>query len=88
VNWTAIYPFRFGGGPEIDEEIARGFSAAYSDAFAGKVSAWADTNRRAVSRILLPDRFPRNMVWGDERSFENDYLATLAGVMVKNDRTG
>jgi len=42
VDWTAIYPFWFGGGPEIDEEIVRRFSAAYSDAFAGKVSASAD----------------------------------------------
>ena len=88
VDWTAIYPLWFGGGPEIDEEIVRRFSAAYSDAFAGKVSAWADTNRRAVSRILLPDRFPRNLFRCDERSFENDHLATLAGVMVKKDRTG
>ncbi len=42
MDWTAIYPFWFGGGPEIDEEIVRRFSAAYSDAFAGKVSASAD----------------------------------------------
>ena len=88
VDWTAIYPLWFGGGPEIDEEIVRRFSAAYSDAFAGKVSAWADATRRAVSRILLSDRFPRNMFRGDERSFESDHLAPLAGVMVKNDRTG
>ena len=104
MDWTAIYPFWFGvlksdrygdvwdfwfgGGPEIDEEIVRRFSAAYSDAFAGKVSAWADATRRAVSQILLSGRFPRNMFRGDERSFENDHLAPLVRVMVKNDRTG
>ncbi|HCH57597.1 MAG TPA: hypothetical protein DEV64_10970 [Rhodospirillaceae bacterium] len=38
--------------------------------------------------MLLSDRFLRNMFRGDERSFESDHLAPLAGVMVKNDRTG
>ena len=64
------------------------WTAIYPFWSAGIVSAWADATRRAVSRILLSDRFPRNMFRGDERSFESDHLAPLAGVMVKNDRTG
>ena len=103
MDWTAIYHFWFGepkadrygdvwdfwfsGGPEINEEIVRRFSAAYSDAVAGKLFAWADATRSAVSRILLLDQFPRNMFPGDERSLENDHLAPLPGVTAKNDRT-
>ncbi len=65
----------YGGGPEIDAEIAERFDTLYQRAAAGELDHWRDQARSCLALILLFDQFPRNMFRGEPRSFATDAKA-------------
>lgn len=59
----------------FDNEIRGRFFAAWTDAAAGKLNHWTETDDGALALIIVLDQFPRNMFRNDAKAFSTDALA-------------
>ncbi len=62
----------FGGGPEIDAEIAAQFGTLVEQARAGKLESWGTTPRGALAWLILVDQFSRNIYRNKPEAFTSD----------------
>jgi uncharacterized protein (DUF924 family) len=71
----AVREIWFGGGPDVDAEIRRRFSADYERAATGAFEDWKGERYPAMALVVLLDQFPRNIFRGTARAFAADPLA-------------
>lgn len=65
----------FAGGPALDAEIAKRFSADVERALGGELDAWADSPRGLLALVLALDQFPRSIHRDTPRAFAGDAKA-------------
>ncbi len=65
----------FGGGKELDEDIARRFGAKVEQAMAGGLTAWEATPLSLLALVIVLDQFTRNLFRGKGRAFDGDARA-------------
>lgn len=70
-------PYRkwFRGGPELDAEITRRFSADIEKALQGQYDEWKVESKGSLALILLLDQFTRNAFRGTPRAYSGDEKA-------------
>lgn len=59
----------------FDNAIRARFHGVWTDAAAGGLSAWQDSDDGALALVIVLDQFPRNMFRNDNRAFSTDVLA-------------
>ena len=59
----------------FDEEIRARFLDLWTDAAAGKLAHWQDSDEGALALVIVLDQFPRNMFRNDARTYASDSLA-------------
>lgn len=62
----------FGGGPELDRQIASRFGPQVAEALAGGLRDWEDDPLERLALVILLDQFPRNIHRGQARAFAGD----------------
>ncbi len=65
----------FGANEETDASCRVRFGASLTLALAGKIAAWAQTDRGLVALVVLLDQFSRNIHRGTAQAFGGDALA-------------
>lgn len=65
----------WGGGPDLDAEIADRFGMLVRTAMAGGLEGWSVTPRGNLARILLLDQFTRNVFRRQAKAFAGDPIA-------------
>src|SRR5918995_386309 len=69
----------------FDTEIKSRFLDLWTEAAAGRLSHWRDTDDGALALVIVLDQFPRNMFRNDARTYASDALAReVAGRAVAN----
>ena len=71
----------YGGGPELDADIAANFAGLWARARAGGLSLWLTHPSGVLAYLILTDQFPRNMFRGTAQAFATDGIARGAAVM-------
>jgi uncharacterized protein (DUF924 family) len=59
----------------FDAEIHDRFMNVWSEAAAGKLAHWQDSDDGALALVIVLDQFPRNMFRNDARTYASDALA-------------
>lgn len=73
----------FGGGAELDRQVAGRFGAQVAEALAGGLARWEAGPLERLALVILLDQFPRNMFRGEARMFATDEQArTLAAAAI------
>jgi uncharacterized protein (DUF924 family) len=65
----------FGGGEEIDREIAARFGELHARACAGELDHWRDNPRSLLALVILFDQFSRNIHRKQPEAFAQDERA-------------
>lgn len=59
----------------FDAEIKQRFASLWSEAAAGKLAHWQESDEGALALTIVLDQFPRNMFRDDPRTYATDPLA-------------
>jgi len=59
----------------FDNEIRTRFMRVWTDAAAGKLDAWLNSDDGTLALVIVLDQFPRNMFRNDPRAFSTDPMA-------------
>ena len=59
----------------FDAEIREKFLDLWTEAAAGKLAHWQDSDEGALALVIVLDQFPRNMFRNDARTYASDGLA-------------
>lgn len=70
----------FGGGAELDRQIAERFGPLVQLAAAGGLAPWADHPPDRLALIVLLDQFTRNVFRGQARAFDGDARACALAI--------
>jgi uncharacterized protein (DUF924 family) len=65
----------FGGGPELDRQIAARFGSEVAQALAGGLGEWEADPLDRLALVILLDQFPRNIHRGQAQAFAGDARA-------------
>jgi uncharacterized protein (DUF924 family) len=65
----------FGGGPELDQQIAARFGSQVAQALAGGLGEWEADPLDRLALVILLDQFPRNIHRGQAQAFAGDARA-------------
>jgi uncharacterized protein (DUF924 family) len=65
----------FGGGPELDRQIAARFGSQVAQALAGGLGEWEADPLDRLALVILLDQFPRNIHRGQAQAFAGDARA-------------
>ncbi len=65
----------FGGGAELDRQVAGRFGAQVAEALAGGLAHWEARPLERLALVILLDQFPRNMHRGQAQAFAGDTRA-------------
>ncbi|MDO8387330.1 MAG: DUF924 family protein [Polaromonas sp.] len=65
----------FGGGAELDQQIAGRFGARVAEALAGGLGGWEADPLERLALVILLDQFPRNIHRGKAQAFAGDARA-------------
>jgi uncharacterized protein (DUF924 family) len=65
----------FGGGPELDQQIAARFGPQVAQALAGGLGEWEADPLDRLALVILLDQFPRNIHRGQAQAFAGDARA-------------
>ncbi len=65
----------FGGGPELDRQIAERFGPQVAQALAGGLAEWEARPLDRLALVILLDQFPRNIHRGQAKAFAGDARA-------------
>lgn len=65
----------FGGGAELDRQVAGRFGAQVAEALAGGLARWEAGPLERLALVILLDQFPRNMHRGQAQAFAGDTRA-------------
>jgi uncharacterized protein (DUF924 family) len=65
----------FGGGPEVDGEIAERFGGVLERARRGELGSWAETPRGRLALIIVLDQFSRSVYKGTPLAYAQDPAA-------------
>lgn len=65
----------FGGGAELDRQIADRFGARVAEALAGGLAGWEADPLERLALVILLDQFPRNIHRGKAQAFAGDTRA-------------
>lgn len=76
-SWGRFRPQWFGGGPEVDAEIASRFAAVHAQACAGACDDWQDAPLGALALVVVLDQFSRNLGRGTAAAFAADEAARV-----------
>lgn len=80
-GFTSGWPSRdmgkqwFGGGAELDRQIADRFGARVAEALAGGLAEWEADPLERLALVILLDQFPRNIHRGKAQAFAGDARA-------------
>jgi uncharacterized protein (DUF924 family) len=59
----------------FDSEIRTRFLDVWTEAAAGRLNGWQDSDEGTLALVIVLDQFPRNMFRNDSRAFSTDALA-------------